>query len=358
MTTRRSFLGSLFAASALPALSWADAGSPAFVAAAQEPDGGFALFGLSATGQDTFRIALPARGHAAAAHPTSPEAVAFARRPGTYALVLDCAAGSIISRLSTPDGREFNGHGAFSLDGDTLYTSEVVAETGEGRIGLWSRAKGYARIGEIASGGIGPHEIKRLAQSEVLVVANGGIRTGPGDREKLNLDSMMPNLSYLLPSGEILQTLSLAPDQHHASIRHLSIGPNGLVAFAMQWEGDLEQAPALLGLHRQGDAAPQLAKAPDALHAMMQGYAGSVAFFANGTEVAISSPKGGRAQVFGSDGAFHYEIVRTDVCGLATGQDGLVLTDGLGTFALARNGSFIGHAKANRAWDNHIVALG
>lgn len=357
MTTRRGFLGGLLAAGAVPSLSWADAGSPAFVAAAQEPDGAYALFGLAADGADLFRIPLPARGHAAAAHPTRPEAVAFARRPGTYAVVIDCATGAVVSPLTAPKGRQFNGHGAFSMDGDTLYTSEVVAETGEGRIGLWSRPDGYVRLGEVASAGIGPHEIRRLPGVETLVVANGGIQTGPGDRDKLNLDTMQPNLTYLEPDGTVLQTVTLAPEAHHASIRHLSVSALGTVAFAMQWEGEIARAPALLGLHTLGSATPTLARAPQAEHARMQGYAGSVAFFDTDRFVAISSPKGGRAQVFDADGNFAYVIERPDVCGLACEGTNLVMTDGHGLFVTAEDGVPTGHRRADRAWDNHLIAL-
>lgn len=346
------------AAASVPRLSWADAGSPAYVAAAQEQDGGYALFGLSASGQDRFRVPLPGRGHAAAAHPDRPEAVAFARRPGTYALVLDCVTGAVIARLTAPDGHSFNGHGAFSLEGDTLYTSEVVADSGEGRIGLWARARGYARIGQIASGGIGPHEIRRLPGRETLVAANGGIQTGPFDREKLNLPGMTPNLSYIAPdTGEIVQQIALPQAQHLASIRHLAVNDAGLVGFAMQWQGPPEEAPALLGLHRFGDAAPVLALADAASHRMMRGYAGSVSFLERGRKIAISSPKGGRVQVFGRSGAFAYEILRTDVCGLAPGAGGLVMTDGLGTFVNVADGKIAGHCKAPRAWDNHLVQL-
>jgi hypothetical protein len=341
----------------LPTLGWADAGNPAYLAAAQEPGGAYALFGLTAAGDDAFRIPLPARGHAAAAHPTRPEAVAFARRPGTYALVINCATGAVISRLTTEPGREFNGHGAFSLDGDTLYTSEVIAMTGEGRIGLWSRSAGYRRTAEIASGGIGPHELRRLRASETLVVANGGIRTGPGDRDKLNLDTMQPNLTYLDPDGTIRDTVRLDPAAHKASIRHLSVSASGLVAFAMQWEADPDTAPALLGLHRMGDAAVRLAKAAPQDHARMAGYAGSVAFFDNDRFVALSSPKGGLAQVFTSDGLFAYQIERPDVCGLASDGAALALTDGFGTFVTALDGRPTGHRRHDRAWDNHLVSL-
>ena len=87
--------------------------------------------------ESLFQLPLPGRGHAAAVHPSRPEAIAFARRPGTFALVINCATGEVTHRLTPPDGMQFNGHGAFSLDSALLMTSEVVAESSEGRIGLW-----------------------------------------------------------------------------------------------------------------------------------------------------------------------------------------------------------------------------
>ena len=65
MTSRRTFLKGLIAATSIPTVTWADAGAPAYVAAARELDGSYALFGLTADGQDLFRIPLPNRGHAA-----------------------------------------------------------------------------------------------------------------------------------------------------------------------------------------------------------------------------------------------------------------------------------------------------
>ena len=93
MTSRRAFLAGLVAVAA-PKPSWADAGSPRWLACAREANGTYALFGIAEDGADTFRLPLPARGHAGAAHPTRPEAVAFARRPGAFALVLDCGSGA------------------------------------------------------------------------------------------------------------------------------------------------------------------------------------------------------------------------------------------------------------------------
>ena len=185
MPSRRGFLGSLAAASLISRPSWADAGSPAYLAAARLPDGSYALCGLDNSGYETFALPLPDRGHAAAAHPSRPEAVAFARRPGRFALVIDCISGAATARLDAPSGRHFYGHGVFSRDGETLFTTENDFETGDGRIGVWSRAGGYTRTGEFASGGIGPHDVKRLPQSDTLVVANGGIKTHPAHSKSL-----------------------------------------------------------------------------------------------------------------------------------------------------------------------------
>ena len=357
MTTRRGFLASVLAASAVPSLTWADAGSPAFLAAAREPDGTFALFGLTVGGLDTFRIPLPTRGHAAAGHPTAPEAVAFARRPGTFALVIDCVSGRVLFRLEAPQGRHFYGHGVFSADGDTLYTTENDYGTGQGVIGLWQRSAGYQRIGEMPSFGIGPHDILRLPGTDTLVVANGGILTHPdSDRETLNPDTMMPNLSYLNASGQIQDIVMLDPALHQNSIRHLAAGTDGTVAFAMQWEGDPTLFPPLLGLHKRG-SAPVLAMAPDGVHRRMKGYAASIGRSGDGAQVAITSPRGGLACLFGIDGSYAGLVDRADICGIGSGSDGFVVTDGLGGVATIRDGAFAALGVRDRAWDNHLIRL-
>lgn len=350
---RRHFLTALLATASLPKLTWADAGSPTFLSAAREPDGTFALFGLSEQGADLFRIPLPARGHAAAAHPLRPEAVAFARRPGTYALVIECVSGTVAHRLKAPEGHHFYGHGAFVDDGALLVTTENHIASGEGRLGLWARDEGYARVGEIASGGIGPHEILRLP-GDCLAVANGGILTHPDrGRDKLNLDTMRPNLSYVTVSGGVQDRVELPVDLHRASMRHLAYR-DGLVGFAMQWQGDLSEPVPLLGLHRKGGNVV-LCEADLAEQLAMQGYAGSIAMDAG--RVGITSPRGGRIHLFDFEGAFLASHLRSDICGLAAGGSGLVATDGHGGVLSCADG-LAPLAVARRAWDNHLVRLG
>ncbi|NUB46258.1 DUF1513 domain-containing protein [Fertoebacter nigrum] len=356
MATRRHILAGLLATT-LPRLGWADAGNPAYLAAAQGAGGGFDLHGLNAAGASLFAIPLPARGHAATAHPTRPEAVAFARRPGIYALVIHCVTGQVQARLTPPAGRQFNGHGCFSQDGAVLYTSEVVAETSEGRIGLWDAARGYARMGEWASGGIGPHDLRRLPGRDVLVVANGGIQTDPDDRTKLNIATMRPNLCYLTPEGAVQDQVELAAEYYQNSIRHLALGPDGAVAFALQWEGDPADPVPLLGLHRMGTSA-RLCPAPEAEAYAMQGYAGSIAFDASGGLIGLTSPKGGVVQIFGAEGAFIATHSRPDACGIAAADAaGFIVTDGGGTVSHLTDSGFAPLCRGAAAWDNHLVPL-
>jgi hypothetical protein len=350
MATRRGFLAGL-AALSFPVPTWADAGSPEYLAAGKI-DGSFVLYGLDGTGQNLFSLPLPARGHAAAAHPTRPLAVAFARRPGTFALVLDCRTGKVAHRLAPPEGRQFNGHGAFSADGSLLMTSEVVAEGSAGRIGLWETA-GFSRIGEWDSQGIGPHDIKRLPDGRI-VVANGGIQTDPADRTKLNLDSMRPNLALLSAEGALLDLAALPDELHQNSIRHLALTAQG-IAFAMQWEGDPAEPVPLLGLWTPG-SAPVLCSAPETEMFTMQGYAGSIA--CAGGMVALTSPKGGAVMIFAEDGQPFATHRRADLAGVAPLGDAFLASDGMGGLWRADAAALAPLAQASVAWDNHLVPVG
>lgn len=357
MTSRRGFLLGMAAASLTPRLTWADAGSPAFLGAARDQNGDFALYGLSAEAQIVFRVGLPARGHAAAAHPTRPEAVGFARRPGTYALVIDCAQGEVTHKLQAPKGRHFMGHGVFVQGGDILVTTENNYADAKGCLGLWQRSKGYARIGEVDSHGIGPHDIRTLSDG-TLVVANGGILTHPDHgegREKLNLDIMQPSLAYLTPDFVLEEQHILSQDLHHASIRHLAVA-NDLVGFAMQWEDDPFDIVPLLGLHKRG-TDPILAEAPLPDQMSMKAYASSVAFNGAGTELAITSSKGGRIHRFAADGTFLSSVSRADVSGLAPKDQGYLASDGQGALLSVEADSRVLNKTSGLVWDNHLVSL-
>lgn len=362
MTNRRRFLVGLMASSLAPQASWADAGAPDFLSAGRDASGQFMIAGLTRDGILRFRHPLPARGHAATAHPNRPEAVAFARRPGQFADVIDCRNGAHLTRLTPPAGHHFYGHGVFSPDGAVLYTTEnqydgAPDDAIRGMIGLWD-GQSYDRIGAFPSGGIGPHEMLWRQDAPGLVVANGGIETHPDSgRAKLNLATMQPNLTYLSPTGDISEQITLSEDLHQNSIRHLSTDTTGRVGFAMQWQGDLGADAPLVGLHRPG-RQPQLLAEDDPRLRNLNGYGGSIAFSRDGQRLAVTSPRGGVVQVLDTQtGQIETEHRLADVCGISARGAGFVATTGTGTFAHLRADTAEIISHSDLAWDNHLIAL-
>lgn len=357
MTSRRMFLTGLFATGLVPQTSWADAGSPAYLSAARLPSGAYALCGLDSAGNRLFRIPLPGRGHAAAAHPHQPLAVSFARRPGRFALVVNCADGKTQARLDAPEGSHFYGHGVFSGDGTVLFTSENDFQNAQGMIGLWDATKGFTRIGAFASGGTGPHELCLMPDGDTLVIANGGIETHPdAGRQKLNLPDMRPNLSYISRDGALLEQHEPPTEWHQNSIRHLAVSDDGLVAIACQWQGDAAAPPPLLATHRRG--APLAFHEPSAdIWRNVQGYLGSVAVSGDGREIAVTGPRGNVAVITDIQGRPKRHLNRPDICGVAPGLSGFVFTTGQGQ-VLRDADTPRKFATHDLAWDNHLVPIG
>ena len=344
-TTRRSFLrvaAGIGTAGLMPSLGWAAAGGPDYLAAAGLADGSYCLLGLTADGAECFRLPLPDRGHAAAAHPKRPEAVAFARRPGTFALVIDCAEGREVARLHSPEGRHFYGHGAFTPDGGLLYTTENAIEEGTGRLGVWDARDGYRRIGEVVTGGSGPHEVRLMPDGRRLAVANGGIETDPtSGRAELNLATMQSNLAYVdAGTGALLDVLELDEALRLNSLRHIAAGRDGTLAVAMQWQGSELEHPPLLALHRPGASGLELVAAPPEIQRQARNYAGSVAVSDDGRLAAFTAPRGSIMLVFDVASGGEVEVFSsTDICGVAAGSGWLRLLDGGGVVPAARRGA-------------------
>ncbi|AZV77394.1 DUF1513 domain-containing protein [Parasedimentitalea marina] len=358
MGSRRQFLAGLLATGLAPQASWADLGCPTYLSAAKQSGGAYVLAGLAAQGDLLFSCPLPDRGHAASAHPIRPEVVGFARRPGRFADVIDCRSGTRLARLTPPTGHHFYGHGCFSPDGSRLYTTENEYGTSRGVIGVWDSTDSYRRITSFASGGIGPHEVLLRQDAPGLVVANGGIQTHPDKgRDKLNLDTMRPNLSYLGFDGSVDDQIQLPDDLHQSSIRHLAMRADGTVGFAMQWQGAPGADVPIVGVHRPG-SAPRLLAEDDPRLRNLNGYGGSLQFSADGTTIAVTSPRGGVVQIFNvASGGLLQEHHLNDVCGLATNKSGFLASSGTGSLVALTRTTMTPLAQANLRWDNHLIRL-
>lgn len=290
----------------------------------------------------------------------------FARRPGTFALVIDLAGGRVIREVRSPEDRHFYGHGVFGPDGRLLYAPENDFEAGHGVIGVYDGGAGYARVGELPSHGIGPHDVRLLSDGETLVVANGGIRTHPDlPRMKLNLQTMAPSLAYVdRRDGRPRRLVPLPAHLHLLGIRHLAVGAGDTVGVAMQYEGPAGDRVPLVGCHR-GDGPLRLLEGPVQVVAAMKQYGGSAAFDRDGRILAVSAPRGNLVTFWDvARGAFLSAVPVPDGCGVAPGPHPgtFLVSSGLGgaVTADARTGRarHLGSAfLAESRWDNHLVSV-
>lgn len=364
--SRREFLlGGLATTAALALRAGAAAASPGPLWLGCRSDPGLdrhEVAGFDATGAVRLTLPIPARGHAVAPRPGRDEAVVFARRPGSFAVVFAPEAGVVARRFDSPPDRHFHGHGAFDPTGRLLVATENDRNAPRGVLGIYDAEDGYRRLGEIPSHGIEPHEVVLLPDGRTLAAANGGIVTGgPDGRRKLNLDTMEPGLAYVeLGSGRLLGEARPPEALHRLSVRHLAVVAGGRLAVGMQWEGEPEAEVPLVGL--ADGSGLRLLEAPPEVGPAMAAYVGGVAADETGHLVAASCPRGGIVTFWdAAEGRFAGSAPLPDGCGVAadTGPGRFALSSGTGGLATAgapdwRPAGLAG-AQGGLAWDNHLV---
>jgi hypothetical protein len=358
---RRAFLtGSVLAVTA-GTLRFALASEEAtdFVSACRRPDGTFAIVLLARSGQILREIPLSARGHDIAIHRPSGQAVAFARRPGFFAVAFDVHGRAEPKLFAPAPQRHFFGHGAFAHDGRLLYVSEHDIETEQGLIGIYDATGGFRRIGEFASHGVGPHEVILLADGRTLAVANGGIATDPASgRENLNLPAMEPSLAFIdAATGALKAKHGLPAELHMLSIRHLAASAAGDVWFGGQWQGSLDTAPELIG-RASIDRPITILQPPEPRGVALKGYIGSVAISPDGRFLAASAPRAGRIVYVDTERTtLQAETALDDGCGLAAlADDVFALSSGRGVVRLEKPGEAPRSVAtvAGTEFDNHL----
>ena len=307
------------------------------------------------------------RGHGYAYAPQRPnKVVAFARRPGVEAVVVNIEEQSIEPAFTCTQGFHLLGHGCFNADGTRLYTAESDYINGQGKI-VVRDGETFNIVHMWDSGGIGPHEIKFMPDGKNLVVANGGLLTHPETGRKVhNLDTMQSNLCYLdVLTGKCLEKV-LVPESK-ASIRHLDIARDGSVAFAIQVQREAmttDDLVPLVGIHRRGGNVAFFQN-HETLLAQMQDYVGSVAISDTHRVVGATSPKGNVAVFWdiNTQNIVGYHML-FDVCGITTCDHGdtFVLSNSAGELRYISATTFkenqsrrIVDAAVN--WDNHLFTI-
>ncbi|AKQ59065.1 DUF1513 domain-containing protein [Bordetella hinzii] len=313
---------------------------------------------LDARGHDLLVLPMPGRGHSFAIE--GEQATVFGRQPGFFALSFDLRGRRPPQLIEAAQGRHFFGHGVYLPGGQLMLATENDYEAGQGVIGVYDVSGRPRRVGEFASGGIGPHEAILMPDGKTLCVANGGILTHPDyGKLELNLDTMRPSLAYLdAASGQLLEKVELDPRWHRLSIRHLALAADGAVWFGCQHMGPAHERPALVGRHRRGGAPECFAGDPERLRGM-RNYVGSVAADASGSIIATSSPVGG--QVLYWDAASGRQLGATalaDGCGVAPAPGGgFLVSSGLGAMLRAGPAGIAASlmpAGREQSWDNHF----
>lgn len=321
-----------------------------YAAAFQKADGshGFALIGES--GDTLTEHRLTGRGHGFATSPATGWSVAFARTPGNFGYAFRADGKAEPVAFLSPASRHFYGHGAFSPDGRILFTTENDFENDAGIIGLYEPQNGFRRLGEFASGGIGPHEMLLTADGKGLWVANGGIATHPSSgKAKLNLDTMRSSICLIdLKHGNILARHETPANWQRLSLRHMAADDKGRIWIGAQHEGAATENAPLVARCGTDDGLTFIDLPPHTIGAM-KNYIGSVAASGDGNRIAFTSPTGGALLVIdAATGTVCAQEQITSVCGVAgKGSDFLKSTET----------GFMGTRKFDQLWDNHIFRI-
>jgi hypothetical protein len=308
--------------------------------------------------------ALPARCHAIAVRPDGAQCVAVARRPGTFAVVIDLVKRAVAQEIASTPGRTFAGHAVFAADGRRLLMTEDDADLEEGFVSVRDVEDGYRATRCFRTHGIGPHELLWSADGRTIAIANGGILINPDSgRAPLNIDSMQPSLALIdAADGSLRQQVRLPAELHQLSIRHLAVLSGGRLAFGMQYQGPLGDDVPLVGLLAP-DGAVDLLEMPAEFGARVRQYIGSVAADASGRWLATSAPRGNVVLFWDAEtGVFAGTIDIADGCGLSRTSRGgeFLLTSGTGIVERVTCGGplhpqkMASAALADGRWDNHV----
>ncbi|MES0883811.1 DUF1513 domain-containing protein [Roseibium sp. SCP14] len=374
--SRRSFLtalGGLTAATVFSGSPLADSllsrdaaeSMPLFASAFKKADGNFGIGIVDELGQVLAQISLPGRGHGVAVSPDATRLAAFARRPGTFLIILRPFDQAEPELLTADTGRHYFGHGCFSKGGRLLYAVENDFDAARGVVGVYDISGPQTRrIGELDTHGIGPHDILLSHDGRTLIVANGGIETHPDKgREKLNLETMSPSVVFLdAANGDLLARHGLDASLHQLSLRHMALDANGRAWVGGQFQGALSETPPLVTVFSR-DEMPELREMPGAVASRLQNYIGSVTANAAGDVIATSAPRGGQTLFWDvANGTFLGTQAIPDGCGVAPiDQGSFLISDGNGGLSYVSDAEEPAEILARPpgfSWDNHMAAFG
>lgn len=356
--SRRSFIGGLVSVGALPIIGCSQARQQTLLtSSATDFNGQHWMMGLDDQLLPTFKLPLPSRGHGVIYSKKRDQALAFARRPGEYVMVVDGKNAKVVHHIVNPPNRRFYGHGVFNADESLLLVAENDYEQAKGKIGVYDPLNGYRKIDEWDAGGTGTHEIRLSHDQKYLVVANGGIHTHPlTPRAKLNVEHMKPNLAFIeLSTGKVARTFTL-PDAQ-SSIRHIGCHANG-VAVGLQHQTHTSQQQSLTAWCDNSTLG--WLDGTTKVSPLLKHYIASVAVSSDGL-IGYTAPRGNKVLfVDALSGELKSSLYLGDPGGIAFNelkQQFVVSTGAGGVYLIDAQGLRIVGGKEFEGirWDNHMM---
>lgn len=214
-------------------------------------------------------------------NPVNHNRLAIFEKKGPHACEFDMGNREVIRSIPTIKHRYFYGHGAYSLDGGLLYSTETELEHLTGMIGI-RNSSDLAYLGEFPSYGKEPHECKLIDGGKTLVVTNGG--------GGLNGDA--PSVAYIdVNSQQLLEKIELTNSRLNTG--HLAIGPKGdLVVVSAPRVGLEKTGLGGVSIRPKGAGITSINN-PAEITSRMRGEALSVAVHPQRGIAAVTHPDGG-----------------------------------------------------------------
>lgn len=224
-------------------------------------------------------IPLSFHGHGVSIHPLNPNLAVIFQKQGPGACEVDLRARAVTRPIPTVAKRWFYGHGAWSNDGQLLYATETVLDTGEGVIAVRD-GRSLDIVGEFRTHGAKPHDCVLVDSGRVLAITNGGTERG----------GVAPSVTYVdVASQKLLERVDLPVD--YLNTGHLTLSAAGdLAVVSAQREGMPDTAIGGVSLRPAGGALKTMT-APRALTETLVSESLSVTIHEPTGIVGVTTPK-------------------------------------------------------------------
>jgi hypothetical protein len=278
-------------------------------------DGSYSIARITSKGCMRRIYTTDQRFHGFALNTVNGDICAPARRPGRHFGILQ--NDQLAHRVSAGKGRHFYGHGTYSWDGNWPYLAENDFETVRGLLGVYDVMNGYVKSHEMDSGGVGPHELVLVPDTNLLIVANGRLQKHPDTgRAILNRDSFLSNIVHIDLKLRRIVSQKSAPRQRQ-SLRHIDVDRHkNTYIGAQELDGQISGDPLVSMLQPTGQYLT--VDVPSDGWGVFRGYIGSICADKKQTILGASSPK---AVIIGfwatNDLRYLGKVDIKDACGLA-----------------------------------------